>query len=98
MCKLCSFEEEEAKGKQPEEQEINLRTEKNVGVDRCKYMRFLEIIWPVILFICCYKCLIPFKMYSANWIQQPERKVWHPIVWQQPPPPIPPEDVGKVSH
>jgi len=30
-----------------------------------------------------------------NWIPQPERKVWHPIVWQQPPPPIPPELAGK---
>nr|XP_029729763.1 LOW QUALITY PROTEIN: PDZ and LIM domain protein 4-like [Aedes albopictus] len=26
-----------------------------------------------------------------GWIQPPERKVWHPIVWQQPPPPIPPD-------
>ncbi|XP_058462370.1 PDZ and LIM domain protein 4-like isoform X2 [Malaya genurostris] len=31
----------------------------------------------------------------ANWIQPPERKVWHPIVWQQPPPPIPPDVYGK---
>jgi len=30
-----------------------------------------------------------------NWIPQPERKVWHPIVWQQPPPPIPPDLAGK---
>lgn len=30
-----------------------------------------------------------------NWIQPPERKVWHPIVWQQPPPPIPPDVFGK---
>lgn len=30
-----------------------------------------------------------------NWIQPPERKVWHPIVWQQPPPPIPPDVYGK---
>ncbi|XP_055587304.1 uncharacterized protein LOC129739792 isoform X3 [Uranotaenia lowii] len=33
-----------------------------------------------------------------NWIQPPERKVWHPIVWQQPPPPIPPEQVGKEKR
>lgn len=26
-----------------------------------------------------------------GWFQPPERKVWHPIVWQQPPPPIPPD-------
>ncbi|XP_058812033.1 uncharacterized protein LOC131676759 isoform X1 [Topomyia yanbarensis] len=31
----------------------------------------------------------------ADWIQPPERKVWHPIVWQQPPPPIPPDVYGK---
>ncbi|XP_055523669.1 uncharacterized protein LOC129717638 isoform X3 [Wyeomyia smithii] len=31
----------------------------------------------------------------ANWVQPPERKVWHPIVWQQPPPPIPPDVYGK---
>ncbi|XP_050082662.1 PDZ and LIM domain protein 7-like isoform X3 [Anopheles aquasalis] len=30
-----------------------------------------------------------------NWTQPPERKVWHPIVWQQPPPPIPPDLYGK---
>lgn len=30
-----------------------------------------------------------------DWIQPPERKVWHPIVWQQPPPPIPPDVYGK---
>lgn len=30
-----------------------------------------------------------------HWIQPPERKVWHPIVWQQPPPPIPPDVYGK---
>lgn len=30
-----------------------------------------------------------------NWVQPPERKVWHPIVWQQPPPPIPPDVYGK---
>lgn len=30
-----------------------------------------------------------------NWIQPPERKVWHPIMWQQPPPPIPPDVFGK---
>lgn len=30
-----------------------------------------------------------------NWIQPPERKVWHPIVWQQPPPPIPPDVYGR---
>lgn len=30
-----------------------------------------------------------------GWIQPPERKVWHPIVWQQPPPPIPPDVYGK---
>lgn len=30
-----------------------------------------------------------------DWIQPPERKVWHPIVWQQPPPPIPPDVFGK---
>uniref|UniRef100_A0A182QG64 Probable small nuclear ribonucleoprotein Sm D2 n=1 Tax=Anopheles farauti TaxID=69004 RepID=A0A182QG64_9DIPT len=30
-----------------------------------------------------------------NWMQPPERKVWHPIVWQQPPPPIPPDLYGK---
>lgn len=30
-----------------------------------------------------------------NWIPpEPERKVWHPIVWQQAPPPIPPELAG----
>lgn len=33
-----------------------------------------------------------------NWIQPPERKVWHPIVWQQPPPPVPPEMVGKEKR
>lgn len=30
-----------------------------------------------------------------GWFQPPERKVWHPIVWQQPPPPIPPDSYGK---
>lgn len=29
--------------------------------------------------------------WAEGWIQPPERKVWHPIVWQQPPPPIPPD-------
>lgn len=33
-----------------------------------------------------------------DWIQPPERKVWHPIVWQQPPPPIPPDVSGKAPH
>lgn len=32
-----------------------------------------------------------------GWIQPPERKVWHPIVWQQPPPPIPPDQKG-ITH
>ncbi|EAT38164.1 AAEL009906-PB [Aedes aegypti] len=32
---------------------------------------------------------------GRDWIQPPERKVWHPIVWQQPPPPIPPDVYGK---
>lgn len=32
---------------------------------------------------------------TENWTQPPERKVWHPIVWQQPPPPIPPDLYGK---
>lgn len=31
-----------------------------------------------------------------NWIPQPERKVWHPVMWQQAPPPIPPQLHGKV--
>lgn len=31
------------------------------------------------------------------WIPQPERKVWHPIVWQQPPPPVRSDQPGQVS-
>lgn len=30
-----------------------------------------------------------------NWIPQPERKVWHPVMWQQAPPPLRPELAGK---
>lgn len=35
-------------------------------------------------------------VFIADWVPQPERKVWHPVVWQQPPPPIPPEQTGEV--
>lgn len=36
-----------------------------------------------------------FSFHSVeDWIPQPEKKVWHPVVWQQPPPPIPPEQCG----
>ncbi|XP_059615060.1 uncharacterized protein LOC132260757 isoform X1 [Phlebotomus argentipes] len=31
---------------------------------------------------------------EQTWIPQPERKVWHPIVWQQPPPPVAQESYG----
>lgn len=31
------------------------------------------------------------------WVPQPERKVWHPIVWQQPPPPVRSDQPGQVS-
>ncbi|GAB0094931.1 PDZ domain-containing protein [Sergentomyia squamirostris] len=31
---------------------------------------------------------------ESTWIPQPERKVWHPIVWQQPPPPVAAENYG----
>lgn len=39
-------------------------------------------------------CSVP-EPTPEHWIQPPERKVWHPIVWQQPPPPIPPDVYGK---
>lgn len=32
------------------------------------------------------------------WIPQPERKVWHPIVWQQPPPPVRSDQPGQVFN
>lgn len=31
-------------------------------------------------------------------IAQPERKVWHPVVWQQPPPPVAAENYGSVVN
>uniref|UniRef100_A0A1B0CBQ9 PDZ domain-containing protein n=1 Tax=Lutzomyia longipalpis TaxID=7200 RepID=A0A1B0CBQ9_LUTLO len=34
------------------------------------------------------------KPKEKTWIPQPERKVWHPIVWQQPPPPVAQENYG----
>ncbi|XP_055714941.1 uncharacterized protein LOC129809155 isoform X1 [Phlebotomus papatasi] len=34
------------------------------------------------------------KPKEQTWIPQPERKVWHPIVWQQPPPPVAQESYG----
>ncbi|XP_055694896.1 PDZ and LIM domain protein 5 isoform X1 [Lutzomyia longipalpis] len=36
------------------------------------------------------------KPKEKTWIPQPERKVWHPIVWQQPPPPVAQENYGPV--
>lgn len=37
-------------------------------------------------------------MSLENWIPQPERRVWHPVVWQQPPPPIQSVGTGEVKH
>lgn len=57
------------------------------------------LIFPIknyICFVCVPKKLIK-KKKTANWTQPAERKVWHPIVWQQAPPAIPAEDVGKVD-
>lgn len=31
-------------------------------------------------------------------MQENERKVWHPIVWQQPPPPVEEIRVGEVNE
>lgn len=33
---------------------------------------------------------------TDGWISQPERKVWHPVMWQQPPPPVRADRPGEV--
>lgn len=35
---------------------------------------------------------------SEYQMQENERKVWHPIVWQQPPPPVEEIRVGEVNR
>lgn len=52
-------------------------------------MYFIIYFAVLIVFVCLFVCV-------EEWIPQPERKVWHPVVWQQPPPPIQSVGTGEV--